>query len=212
MVGFTVFSIISNIKRNKEFNWAFAALVGAWVGYIAQSIISINQLGLATYGWLLMGCIIGIEYKDKRNLDKSKEEFPSKKIRNKRKIKQKTLTGTGVTLAVLGLLTSAIVTLPLYLGDLNYRATAKAGNIDEHVKAATTFPVFSSRIVETANHLANAGRQEDAKTIVDKAITENERDYNAWFLKFQLAEPGSPEEASAENMLSYLNPKVQIKK
>ena len=61
LVSLTIWSIIKVIHRKEEFNWAYAALVGAWVGYVAQSIISINQIGLAVWGWILMGIIVGYE-------------------------------------------------------------------------------------------------------------------------------------------------------
>ena len=210
MVIFTLYSILSYLRRKKEFNWAFAALVGAWVGYIAQSIISINQLGLATYGWLLMGCIVGMEFKDRKKADHPVDKIYSKKARNSRNVPKKKLSDSVSLLIILGLSTSSIFVYPLYAGDINYRATAKAGVLEEHIKSATTFPIFSSRITQTANYLANNGRFEDAQKLVDKAITENPRDYNAWFLKFQLAKPGTPDEKKIEKTLSQLNPKVKI--
>lgn len=212
MVGFTMFSIIGHIKRSKEFNWAFTAMVGAWIGYIAQSLISINQLGLATYGWLFMGCIIGIVHKDKKQIGdlalnaSTRVGRISKKKSNDKATKSRNLS------IFLGLMTSVVFVFPLYSGDINYRATAKAGKVEEHIKSATTFPIFSSRITETANYLANIGRLDDAEILVDKAIRENKRDYNAWFLKFQLSKTGSVQEKNIEKILNSLNPKVKISK
>jgi hypothetical protein len=37
------------------------SLITAWVCYQTQSIISINQIGLAIWGWALSGCLIGYD-------------------------------------------------------------------------------------------------------------------------------------------------------
>ena len=49
------------MKRKTEFDVIFATIVAAWVAYQAQSLISINQLGLGVWGWSLSGLIIGYE-------------------------------------------------------------------------------------------------------------------------------------------------------
>ena len=54
-------SIFKVIKRQDEFDVVFTAIVAAWVAYQAQSLISINQLGLGVWGWSLTGLIIGYE-------------------------------------------------------------------------------------------------------------------------------------------------------
>ena len=49
------------MKRKTEFDVVFTTIVAAWVAYQAQSLISINQLGLGVWGWSLSGLIIGYE-------------------------------------------------------------------------------------------------------------------------------------------------------
>ena len=54
-------SIFKVIKRQAEFDVVFTTIVAAWLAYEAQSLISINQLGLGVWGWSLTGLIIGYE-------------------------------------------------------------------------------------------------------------------------------------------------------
>ena len=56
-----IISAIKVIKRSQSFNPGFVGLVAGWVAFQAQSIISINQIGLALWGWVLSGLIIGYE-------------------------------------------------------------------------------------------------------------------------------------------------------
>lgn len=61
IISLVVVSISRILKRLPEFDAVFTAIVSAWVAYQAQSLISINQLGLGVWGWTLSGLIIGYE-------------------------------------------------------------------------------------------------------------------------------------------------------
>lgn len=61
IIGLALYSIIKVVKRKSEFDVMFSAVVAAWFAYQAQSLISINQLGLGVWGWSLTGLIIGYE-------------------------------------------------------------------------------------------------------------------------------------------------------
>ena len=54
-------SIFKVIVRQADFDVVFTTIVAAWLAYQAQSLISINQLGLGVWGWSLTGLIIGYE-------------------------------------------------------------------------------------------------------------------------------------------------------
>ena len=55
-------SIRRLLKQNKEFDPLLTSLICFWITYQVQSLISINQLGLATLGWISSGLIIGLRY------------------------------------------------------------------------------------------------------------------------------------------------------
>ena len=63
IVVLVIISIVRVAKRSNGIDYYFLAIVGAWVAYQAQSFVSINQLGLAIWGWVLSGLIIGYEIK-----------------------------------------------------------------------------------------------------------------------------------------------------
>jgi hypothetical protein len=47
--------------RNRKYDAIFVTLTTAWACYQLQSIISINQIGLAVWGWLFGGALIAYE-------------------------------------------------------------------------------------------------------------------------------------------------------
>lgn len=64
-VGLLVLAAIAAIRviaRTRTYDAIFVAIFAAWACYITQAIISINQIGLAIWGWLLTGALVAYEY------------------------------------------------------------------------------------------------------------------------------------------------------
>ena len=58
LVSITGFEIIRFSKKQNNYDAVFVALTVAWVSFQIQSFISINQIGLGFWGWLLSGSIL----------------------------------------------------------------------------------------------------------------------------------------------------------
>jgi hypothetical protein len=61
LVAFSGYALVRTFIRLKKFDGTFTAIAVAWIGYQVQSLISINQIGLAIWGWLLGGTLIAYE-------------------------------------------------------------------------------------------------------------------------------------------------------
>jgi hypothetical protein len=59
LISYTLLCARKALQNSKSFDPLLATLIAIWVGYIAQSVISINQLGVAVWGWIFAGLIIG---------------------------------------------------------------------------------------------------------------------------------------------------------
>ena len=61
LLALIFFAGIQNIRRtsgnSQRFNLMFLA---TWIGFQAQSLISIDNIGISIWGWLIGGCILGI--------------------------------------------------------------------------------------------------------------------------------------------------------
>jgi O-antigen ligase len=61
IMGTVLHSIIRHALRSQAFDYVFVSLVGAWLCFQLQSVISINQIGLAVWGWVLGAAIVSYE-------------------------------------------------------------------------------------------------------------------------------------------------------
>lgn len=100
------------MKIYPEHRIAIAGIIGAWLAFQAQSLISIDQLGVAVWGWVLSGSIIGGSY-----LVTSAE--PTKRVR--RKDIRKSKFALVASMAVFGIVLGFALGWQGYLGDLHIR-------------------------------------------------------------------------------------------
>ena len=57
--SYVLFHLWKGFKSFKKFDPVYVSLIAIWICYQTQSIISINQIGLAIWGWIPGGLIIG---------------------------------------------------------------------------------------------------------------------------------------------------------
>ncbi len=167
-------SAIKVIRRSRDFNAGFVGLFAGWVAFQAQSIISINQIGLALWGWVISGLIIGYEVNN-RSLDVDVE----KKKGNSFNKNLTTSPATPLSISI-GLITGVLVGMPPYIASVKYKSALETGNAAKIQKAAYIWPLESSRMVQIAmtlyeNHLENQGLEVALDTV--ERFPDN---YNAW--------------------------------
>lgn len=211
----TGWSIIKYLKRNRDFNWAYAGLVGAWLGYVAQSIISISQIGLAIWGWILMGLLVGIEHNSRSNGNGEDSRITTRKLTTKKNLKKiPKESQRAISLGVIGFIIGLFIALPVFIADSNFRSSLESKNAEQFINSALASPRDNSRITQAAQILARSNLIEQSKQLVDIALENNPRYYNAWELKLQLEDPmkdpNSKIAQGIKNKLRELNPKLKI--
>jgi len=163
LVGLTIFSAIKVIRRSTGFDVGFAAILGAWVAYLAQSLISINQLGLAVWGWVLMGSIIGYE------------------INTREKINVKVVKSSYSTIAIgMGLIIGLGLGLPLMVADATFRSSVKAGDVLKIEASVRQWPQSVTRMTLVAQILREGDLPERSIVIAREAVECNPMNYEAW--------------------------------
>jgi hypothetical protein len=155
----------------------FAGLTSVWFGYQLQSLVSINQLGVGIWGWIITGSLIGLGKINLQNLDSS-VQFKSQKNR-KRRVNQ-TLPPKiflrSVATTALGLV---LIWFPVR-ADASHFSAMRSGNSDR-IKYSTELPGTTAfhidRVVNEALRLKDYVR---ANEYALKVTEKFPRDYFAW--------------------------------
>jgi O-antigen ligase len=129
-----IMSLISAIKLTfiqKEFNFVKVGLIVTWICYQVQSIISINQIGLAVWGWVTGGALIAYEFSTRASQGEESSRLVSRKaIKNNPLISAQMLAGLGMVVGVL-------IAIPPLSGDIKWREALKSQNADLVTAALT---------------------------------------------------------------------------
>ena len=198
---------VKYLRRNKTYNWAFAALFGAFIAFEAQALISINQIGLAVWGWVFIGALVGTEYNSRLHSGDLETSSSSASKGISRKIKSKRKPGSILVGTTVGFVVGLFVAVPPFMNDHNYRIASQSRQAQAIIKATLKAPEDLGRTLQTAQLLAQSNLNSQALTLVNHIIQINPRSYNAWHLKYQITQTNSPDHKLAVATLNQLDPK-----
>ena len=208
---FGVKSIVAVILRSRDFNPVFAALSVSWLCYQAQSIISINQIGLAIWGWVLTGALVGYEYSTRASLKADKEPARTGKSPSQSN-RQSNFSPT--LIAGLGAIIGALIAIPPYNADLSWRNALGSQNLTQVEKALTPSymtPSDSARLASAVKLLEQAKLFDQSYKYAKYAVEFNPNYFDAWKILYYVSK-STPEDKkmALENLkrLDPLNPDV----
>ena len=201
LMALVAISAIKVLKRSKGFNPVFAGLFGGWVAFQAQSIISINQIGLAIWGWVLSGLIIGYEI-NTRNVMVA--ETVVKKGRVAGKYAQ-TSAGSVVALFVAFVL-GVLVGLPPYVAAAKYMTALETSNPTVFQEAAYIWPIDPSRMIQIAMTLNENKLEDQGLEVALDAVKKFPNNYSVWSTLDAMKSATSEQKAQAQKEMNRLDP------
>lgn len=201
-----VISSVKVIKRSQEFNTGFVGILAAWVAFQAQSIISINQIGLALWGWVLSGLIIGYEASTRGT------HIVVEKQKGKSAAKPAEKTGSTTVSMFIGLAVGALVGMPPYLASAQFKGSLESGSPSVIQEAAYLWPTDSSRMIQVAMGLNENNLNEQALQVAVDAAERFPDNYFVWATLNSMnnASETQKQQAMAQmKRLDPLNPNLQ---
>jgi O-antigen ligase len=201
LIALVVNSGIKVLKRSKGFNPVFAGLVGGWVAFQAQSIISINQIGLALWGWVLSGLIIGYEINTRNTVV---SDSVAKKGRVAGKPAQ-TFVGSVVALFTAFVL-GVLVGMPPYLASVKYKSALETGNPQVIQDAAYIWPLDYSRMVQVAMTLNENKLESQGLQVALDATKKFPDNYSVWAALDAMKSATVEQKAQALAQMKRLDP------
>lgn len=202
--GFTILGIINVYKIFKKidtFDPIAVTLSALFVGFQAQAIISIAQIGIAIWGWILTGLLHSYARILEKEQVAEKEKFKSRKA-----IHKDSPVGVFVFIfAGLGLL----VAIPPYSADVKYTAAVQSQDLKK-VEAALLpsyfNPITSQKYAMAAYLLEQNNFNDLAHKYALEGVKFNPHFYDAWKLLFFLKNSTGEERKMALSKMKELDP------
>jgi hypothetical protein len=201
----TAISIVKVIIRKKEYGATFVALTTAWIGYQAQSIISINQIGLAIWGWILSGAIIAYEITTRESEQGSTDSNARKSGRSK----QNSQESLGVMVATLSGLVGLLLVLPPLTSDAKWRSAQLARTVQgiEATMQSNYFnPQNSTKYLTNIQTLESSNLFDLSHKYALEAVNWNPESFELWKVLYLVKNSTAPEKATALSNMKRLDP------
>ena len=195
ILGLVIYSAWSLLKKMNGYDPLVVALVVAWVGYIGQSAISINQNGLATWGWAMGGVIVGLKNSGYSGVVSAK------------KVDYREVPASRVIGGSVGLVVGLVLALPIFIKDVQFRSALQSLDAARIEKVATGFPATSYYLDYAAGTLArNKGLEDVGLRLAKEAAKLNPRDFSAWQLIYSNPKVSLVDRADAVLKMKALDP------
>jgi O-antigen ligase len=200
LMALVVLSAIKVIKRSEGFNAGFVGLVAGWVAFQAQSIISINQIGLALWGWVLSGLIIGYEINTRGSEDASEKKT------GKSATKPVQASAATTLATFVGLIIGVLVGMPPYLASAKYKGALETSNPTVIQEAAYIWPVDPSRMTQVALTLNQNKLEDQGLEVALDAVERFPDNFGAWATLSNMNKATEEQKTEAFAQMKRLDP------
>lgn len=204
LIGLALKSAMRVILKDQGFDVLFYALFGAWVVYLLQASISIDQIGLAIWGWVLSGLIIAYEKSSSLGLD-----IPNEKLKPKgRSAKKVELIPASTVLGIVGGAALAIVILvPPVKSDLSLRKAYGSNSAEVLISVANGWPGDTFKSANIASILLNNRLNAQALEVTKKGLLSNPRSFDLWNFTYSNPVASFEERKEALAKMKALDPR-----
>jgi O-antigen ligase len=200
--AFTLIGLVSSIRiiRNlKYFDYRAAVLISGFVGFQAQSIISIPQIGLAIWGWVFSGLLYSLE----RILS---FENSQTKVLNSKKFDNDVPTGIFI---FAGFVLGIFISVPPYSADATWMSATKSQDLRK-VEAALVPNYFNpssvARYLSAVTLLEHSKLFDESHKYALVSVKFNHQSAESWKAVYFATKSSDDEKKIALENLKRLDP------
>jgi O-antigen ligase len=196
-----IWAILRVTLRKRAYDGTFVALATTWLAYQLQSIISINQIGLALWGWVLVGALVSYEY--------STREVAPIEVKGKG-TKEKELIFSPQLVGGIGLVVGALIAVPPMSADMKWKsaiASQDLAKVEAALKPSYLAPRDSARLAQAVILLENSKLPDLAHKYALEAVAFSPNYFDAWRVLYATTKSTDSEKALALENMKRLDPK-----
>jgi O-antigen ligase len=200
--------------RSRTYDPKFVAIASVWLCYQLQSIISINQIGLAIWGWVLSGALVAYERvtrpatsavdSSSNNQAQGKSSGRNAKVKNTEQVFTPQLVG-GIGIAI-----GALLAVPPLASDMNLKSVTDPINlqtIDQQLKSGYFRPTNSFQLANAVVAFESRQAYDLAYTYAKRAVEFNPNDFQSWRLLLSISKSSEAEKELAFETMKRLDPR-----
>jgi hypothetical protein len=213
-LGILVLSLIAILKvtaRNRSYDPIFVTLTTAWLCYQLQSVISINQIGLAIWGWLFGGALIAYEIATRpKPVSDGEKGLPDKgqKSRVLKKRQSETIFSSTLVAGV-GAVVGLLIAVPPYSADAKWRGAITSQNLEQIEQALVSSylnPMNSYKYASAVQLLEGSKLNDLALKYAKIAVEFNPDHFDSWKMLYFISKSSPEEKALALENMKRLDP------
>ena len=213
-VAILLLSIVAIIKvtlRVRAYDGVFVTLTTAWVCYQLQAVISINQIGLAIWGWLFGGALIAYEIATKPKKDEALSESGKGKQISGRGAKRKSSETifSSTLVAGIGAVVGLLIASPPYSADAKWRSAITSQNVqkvEEALVPGYLNPMNSYKYSSAVQLFEGSKLYELAHKYALVGVDFNPNNFDSWKVLYFITNSTSEEKANALENMKRLDP------
>ena len=207
LLAWALVSIVRVMLRKKDYDWVFVSLAVGWICYQVQALISINQIGLAIWGWLLTGAVIAFEISTR---SESVEVLDKRSNPNQVKSKYKGEIISPTLIASLGLVFGALLAVPPLSADMKWSAALKSGNlqtVESALQPSYLNPANVNKYLQAIQLFESNNLPDYAYKYAKVAVEFNPNAFDSWKLLYYISKSTQADKDLALQNMKRLDPK-----
>jgi hypothetical protein len=207
----SVIAIIKVTLRTRKYDGVFVTLTTAWVCYQLQSVISINQIGLAIWGWLFGGALIAYEIATRpKKTDEINEGAKGKQASGRTsKPKSSETIFSSTLIAGIGAVIGLLIACPPYSADSKWRsalATQNVEKVEEALVPGFLNPQNSYKYASAVQLLEGSKLYDLALKYARIGVEFNPNHFDSWKMLYFISKSSPEEKAQALENMKRLDP------
>ena len=196
-----IWAIARVTLRNRAYDGTFVALATTWLAYQLQSIISINQIGLAIWGWVLIGALVAYEYSTRPTTEVDQKIKP---------VKQKEMIFSPQLVGGIGVVIGALIAVPPMSADMKWKSAIKsqnAANVENALIPSYLTPTDSARLAQAVIAFEQAKLTDIAYKYAIQGVEFNPDYFDAWRVLYATTNSTPEDKERALRNMKRLDPK-----
>jgi O-antigen ligase len=215
LFGATFYYVLKALRKVGKFDALFFSALGVWLVYLITAFFSIDQLGLAVWGWIIGGALIGISKNILSSGDVAVDKSKKISAAEKSKMIERNTTNALIPQLLMFLIFVGAVT-PAFKGDLDWAQARRTDQAQVVSEQLAKWPQDENRFSSGVYAFLRSNLPKEALPLTEAGLELFPRSSTLWnFLYLNPSTPTVRKNQAREKLLELdpLNPAVlELKK